>query len=242
MFLYGTYEGFQERLARSSASIVPGTFARQGLLWPVNSLGLPAGSPVPGLKPEMLKYAKYFWPVPSTPDRPDGSSISYSNPPETLGEHFGLARFDHIISSMDSFSASLTVDNGSRINPWGGGGGGDPNHNSAGELHAQTLSLKETHVCSHHLVNIATLGHPRTYGTSVNAPAIPMPADIAFLVGGHPGTVVSGGGIGAAARSAAAGVRGNNPYRGIRHYFTYSDDLRFPKGRHSWSIARWSQC
>src|SRR2546422_2433542 len=36
MFLYGTYEGFQERLARSSASIVPGAFARQGLLWPDN--------------------------------------------------------------------------------------------------------------------------------------------------------------------------------------------------------------
>src|SRR2546426_3347600 len=51
MFLFGTYEGFQERLARSSASIVPGTFARQGLLWPGNSLGLPAGSPGSGLQP-----------------------------------------------------------------------------------------------------------------------------------------------------------------------------------------------
>src|SRR5438445_2948082 len=44
MFLFGTYEGFQERLARSSASIVPGAFARQGLLCPESSLGLPAGS------------------------------------------------------------------------------------------------------------------------------------------------------------------------------------------------------
>src|SRR5881396_2439841 len=156
MFAFGTYEGYQERLSRSSASIVPGTYARQGLAWPGNTLGpngsaVPVGSPVHGLQPAMLKYANAFWPVPSTPDRPDGSSISYSNPPETLGEHFGLARFDHIISSMDSFSASLTVDNGSRINPWGGGGGGDPNFNSVGELHAQTLSLKETHVFSPNL-------------------------------------------------------------------------------------------
>src|SRR5881392_23602 len=60
MFLFGTYEGYQERLSRSSASIVPGTFARKGLLWPDNPLGLPAGSPVPDLKPGMLKYAKYF--------------------------------------------------------------------------------------------------------------------------------------------------------------------------------------
>src|SRR5213083_171992 len=77
MFLYGTYEGFQERLARSSASILPGGFARQGLLWP--------GNPVPGLKPEMLKYANAFWAAPSTPDRPDGSAIAYANPKNTVG-------------------------------------------------------------------------------------------------------------------------------------------------------------
>src|SRR5437762_6939658 len=241
MFLYGTYEGFQERLARSSASIVPGAFARQGLLWPDNPLGLPAGSPVPGLKPEMLKYAKYFWPVPTTADRPDGSAISYSNPPQALGENFGLARFDHIISSMDSFSASFSADSGYRRVPWGGGGGGDPNFVNATELHAQTLSLKETRVFSAGMVNVATFGYAGTYATLVNAPAIPMPADIAFLEGGNPGTLVIGGGIGAAAPSAIAGVPGNNPSRGIRHYFTYSDDLRVLKGKHSWSMGGWFQ-
>src|SRR5213593_4473473 len=91
MFMFGTYEGFQQRLARSSASIVPGTFARQGLL--------PNGSPVPDLKPQMLKYANAFWPAPSTPDRPDGTAVAYANPGETIGENFGLARFDHILSS-----------------------------------------------------------------------------------------------------------------------------------------------
>src|SRR5438132_3032853 len=56
MFLFGTYEGFQERLSRSSASVVPGAFARKGLM--------PDGSPVPNLKPELLKYANAFWPAP----------------------------------------------------------------------------------------------------------------------------------------------------------------------------------
>src|SRR5881296_3463065 len=241
MFLYGTYEGFQERLARSSASIVPGAFARQGLLWPGNPLGLPAGSPVPGLQPAMLKYAKYFWPVPTTADRPDGSAISYSNPPQALGENFGLARFDHIISSMDSSSASFSDDSGYRRVPWGGGGGGDPNFVNATEMHAQTLSLKETRVFSAGMVNVATFGYAGTFATLVNAPAIPMPADIAFLEGGNPGTLVIGGGIGAAAPSAIAGVPGNNPSRGIRHYFTYSDDLRVLKGKHSWSMGGWFQ-
>src|SRR6267142_533568 len=148
MFLFGTYEGFQERLSRSSASVVPGTSARKGLLWPDNSLGLPAGSPVPGLKPEMLKYANNFGPAPSTPDRPDGSAIAYSNPPQTIGENLGLARFDYVISSKDSFSANLTVNNGLRVNPWGGGGGGAPNFKSVSDIISKTLSLKETHVFS----------------------------------------------------------------------------------------------
>src|SRR5207247_8953578 len=154
-------------------------------------------------------------------DRPDGSAISYSNPQQALGGKFGLARFDHIISSMGSFSASFSADSGYRRVPWGGGGGGDPNFVKATEMHAQTLSLKETRVFSAGMVNVATFGYAGTYATLVNAPAIPMPADIAFLEGGNPGTLVIGGGIGAAAPSAIAGVPGNNPSRGIRHYFTY---------------------
>src|SRR5881628_2686920 len=235
MFLFGTYEGFQERLSRSSTSVVPGTCARQGLF--PNAAGVCAA--VTDLKPEMLKYANAFWPAPSTPDRPDGTAIAYSNPPQTIGESLGLARFDYVISSKDSFYANLTIDNGLRINPWGGGGGGAPNFKSVSDNISQTLSLKETHVFSSSLVNIATLGYAGGYATLVNAPAVPMPADVVFLEGGNPGTIVIGGGISAASPSAVAGIPGNNPTRGIRHYFTYSDDLRFIKGKHSWSMGGW---
>src|SRR5262245_15205287 len=102
MFLYGTYERFSHSLSRSSTSLVQGTFALQGLVWPdagkafPDLAGLPVGSPVPGLKPGMLKFAKYFWPEPNTPDRPDGSAIAYGNPVETLPENFGLARYDYV--------------------------------------------------------------------------------------------------------------------------------------------------
>src|SRR5262249_5244823 len=214
MFLFGTYEGFQQRLSRTSASVVPGAFARRGLM--------PDGSPVPNLKPEMLKYANAFWPAPSTPDRPDGTAIAFANPPETISEHLGLARFDHILSGADSFSASVTVNAGVRINPWGGGGGGAPNFHSVSDIHGQTLSLKETHVFSSALVNIATVGYAGTFATLVNAPAVPMPAGLEFLEGGNPGSIVIGGGISAANPSAVGGIPGNNPTTGIRHYFTYS--------------------
>src|SRR5207245_6078064 len=132
----------------------------------------------------------------------DGTALSYSNPRNSIGENFGLARFDHVVSSKDSFYANITVDNGTSNNPWRGGGGGDPNFVSVSELHAQTLGLQETHVFSSGMVNVATLGYAGTYATIVNAPAVPMPANIAFLEGGNPGTVVVGGGLSAAAPSA----------------------------------------
>src|SRR2546426_9134277 len=134
---------------------------------------MPDGPPVPGLKPEMLKYANAFWPAPSTPDRSDGTAIAYANPAQRIGESFGIARFDHVISSKDSFYANLTVDNGLRINPWGGGGGGDPNFQTVADYIAKTLSLKETHVFSSSLVNIATLGYTATYSVRVHPPAVP---------------------------------------------------------------------
>ncbi|PYS12735.1 MAG: TonB-dependent receptor, partial [Acidobacteria bacterium] len=233
MFLFGTYEGFQQRLAVSSTSVVPGAFARKGLM--------PDGSPVPGLKPEILRYANAFWAAPSTPDRPDGSAIAYANPKNTVGEHFGLARFDHIISGKDSFSANLTVDEGMRRIPWQGGGGGSPNHAATTEIHAQTLGLQETHIFSSGMVNVATLGYAGGWSTLVLAPAVPMPADIAFLEGGNPGGIVIGGGISPASPSAVGGIPGSNPTIGVRRYFTEADDLRFVKGKHSWSLGVWYQ-
>src|SRR5262249_58613315 len=120
-------------------------------------------------------------------------------------------------------------------------GGGEPMFVNDAEMQVDILSLKETRVCGAGMVNVETFGYAGTWATLVNAPAIPMPADIAFLEGGNPGTLVIGGGIGAAAPPAIAGVTGNNPSRGIRHYFTYTDDLRFIKGKQSWSMAGWSQ-
>src|SRR5207237_8723683 len=96
----------------------------------------------------------------------------------------------------------------------------DPILVSLSDLHAQTLSLKKTRVFSPSLVNVATVGYAGTWGTLVNQPAIPMPADIVFLEGGNPGTLVIGGGIGAAAPSAIAGPPGSNHPRVRRRYYT----------------------
>src|SRR5713101_4202749 len=67
LFLFGNYEAFRQRLAVSDTAIVPGSFARRGLL--------PNGSSA-NAKPKMLEYAKAFWPAPSGPDLPDGTAVS----------------------------------------------------------------------------------------------------------------------------------------------------------------------
>jgi hypothetical protein len=95
MFLFGNYEGFRQQLARSSAAVVPGALAREGLM--------PDGTPVPGLKPAMLAYANAFWPAPTGPEGTDGTAISVTNPGQPTREDFGLARFDYTISVKDSF-------------------------------------------------------------------------------------------------------------------------------------------
>src|SRR4030095_17194359 len=79
-FLFGNYEGFRERLAKSNVSIVPDALARQGLL--PNAAGVYV--PVPNLPRGMLPYANYFFPEPNGPEilqngLPTGRAYSYSN-------------------------------------------------------------------------------------------------------------------------------------------------------------------
>jgi hypothetical protein len=228
LFLFGTYEEFRQNLAHSSVAVVPGTNARLGLL--------PNGSPVPGLNKATLPYANAFWPAPTGPDNPDGTANAASNPAETRREHFGLARFDYSISAKDSFSANYTSDNGSRSVPQV-----DPIFNGLLELSAQTLSAQETHIFSPNLVNVATLGFNRVNAFQVNVPSMPIPSSLVFLAGGNPGSIIIGGSVITAQPSAVAAASGNNPYVGIRNYYTESDDVHWTKGKHSFTFGGWVQ-
>src|SRR5229473_2195573 len=227
LFLFGNYEGFRQRLAVSSDAIVPSSFARQGLM--------PDGkTTVPNLKPAMKAYANAFWPAPTGPDLGNGTAHSLTNPPQAAREDFGLVRFDYTMSGKDSFSANYTIDNGFRSVPQV-----DPNFIQLSDIHAQTVSLQETHVFSSGLVNVATLGYSRSFATQVNAPAVNIPTNLVFLAGGNPGSIIIGGGVITAQPSTVAAASGNNPYYGARNHTTWADDLHFTKGKHSWSAGVW---
>ena len=228
LFVFGNYEAYRQALAFPSTSVVPGANARLGLL--------PNGSPVPGLKPRMLDYAKNFWPAPSTPDRSDGTAIAYSNPPQHIHEDFGLVRLDYNISNNDSVSAHYNYDDGFRNQPFV-----DPSFANDSTTSSQTISLRETHVFSPNLVNIATAGFARSNATLVNVPETSIPSNLVFMPGGNPGSIVIGGGVITANPSAVAAAGGNNPTVGVRNYFTENDDVRWTRGKHSFSFGGWVQ-
>ncbi|PYU27622.1 MAG: TonB-dependent receptor [Acidobacteria bacterium] len=225
LFLFGNYEGFRQRLAVSSVAVVPGSNARLGFL--------PNGTSA-GVKQAMVAYANAFWPAPTGPDFADGTANSVTNPPQSVREDFGLARFDYTISRADTFSANYTIDNGFRSVPQV-----DPIFIQLSDIHSQTVSLQETHIFSPRLVNVATVGFTRAYAAQVNsAPSIP--SNLAFLPGGNPGSIIIGGGVITAQPSQVAAASGNNPYFGARNHFTYADDVHFTRGSHAWSVGVWT--
>jgi len=228
LFFFVNYEGFRQALAFSSTAVVPSANARLGLM--------PDGSPVPNLKSGILPYANAFWPAPSTPDLGNGTAVAYLNPPQSIREDFGLARMDYTISSKDTLSGHYNADSGYRSQPFV-----DPAFNNNSSASAQVVSLQETHIFSPNLVNIATLGYDRSYATLVNDPAGSIPSNLVFLPGGNPGSIIIGGSVITASPSAVAAAGGNNLSIGVRNYFTESDDVRWNKGKHSFSFGGWIQ-
>ncbi len=247
LFLFGNYEGFRQRLAQSNRAIVPDLQSRQGLL-PCNLI-TPAPSPcpasgyapVPNLKQGMLPYANAFWPVPNGPEvitngLPTGTAYNYNGSVQAVREEFGLLRLDYVVSPKDSIYANYTISDGERDVPQP-----DTNFIQLVPLRSQTLSMTETRVFSSRIVNSATMGFARTYATQVQNPTVAIPASLVFLPGGNPGSIVIGGGATTVAPAAITPANGINSVRGIREYYTVTDDLHFSKGKHSFTAGGWIQ-
>src|SRR5207249_1679023 len=77
--------------------------------------------------------------------------------------------------------------------------------------------------------------------TKPNGTGPAVPASLVFLAGGNPGAIIIGGGVTAASLTSQTPVPGNNPLVGIREYYSVGDDLRFTKGKHSFSTGVWVQ-
>src|SRR5881296_1627472 len=248
MFVFGTYEGFRERLNDDTTAIVPSAQARQGLIpcYLVPGAACPnrgAYVPAPNLVPGILPFMRY-WPAPNGPELlqnglPTGSAYSYSNPWRPINEDFGLARGDYNVSTKDSISASFNADRGNRADPQA-----NPVIVQRQSNALYTLSGQETHIFSATLVNTATFGWARALADQDAVPREPFPDSLVFMKGGNrnnPGALIIGGGTSTAQASTFTSANGQNPINSSRQNFTGSNDLRLTKGRHSLSMGAWFQ-
>jgi len=253
-FLFGNYEGFRERWNVPNVANVPDAQARLGLLPCYVANGTTGGAcasnpgayvPIPKLASGMLPYANFFWPAPNGPELldpttnlPTGTAQSIGNPPKSVREDFGLLRFDATLSGKDTFSANFNGDDGRRGQP-----PGDPVFTTLTTQRAYLASLQETHIFSNNVVNVATLGFSRAWGTQVNVPApgYTIPANLIFLPGANPGSITIGGGTATVVAGSLAQPTGNSLGRDTRNHATVSDDLHLTRGNHSWSAGVWIQ-
>src|SRR5205809_4315930 len=235
LFVFGNYEGFQQRLAQSTRSIYPDVQSRQGLL--PCYLATPSACPptadpaaravfvpVPNLQRGMLPFANAFWPVPNSSEvfssagLPTGTAYNYNSGVQKIHENFVMGRMDYVMSAKDSLFGNYTFSDGQRDQPQP-----DTNYTMYVPLRNQTFGLQETHVFSPTVVNSATLGWVRPTASSVTKPngtGAAIPANLIFLPGGNPGQIVIGGGATTVSPSSVTQTPGNNPLFGGREYYS----------------------
>jgi hypothetical protein len=238
MFVFGNYEGFQERLADTSVAIVPSAQARLGRL--PNASGQYVE--VPNLQRGMFPFFQY-WPAPNgaeitdTRGLPTGLAYYNSNPARIVGENFGLTRYDYNMSSSDSFSSNFTVSRGLRRDP-----APDPIFRSNDRRSLYTLSLQETHIFSPSILNTATFGVSHARGQNQVKPLEAFPDNLLMMKGGdrnNPGAFTFGGAAITVTPTSIVAPNGNNLHYNQRRNYNWSDDLRITSGPHSLSMGVW---
>ncbi|HXX16629.1 MAG TPA: carboxypeptidase-like regulatory domain-containing protein [Candidatus Eremiobacteraceae bacterium] len=222
-FLFGNYEGYRQNLGLSDVTLVPDNSSR--------------ASAVPSVQPLLA-----LWPVANGPEirtstgAASGIATAYSSPQQTIREDFGTARLDQIFSNKDSFAGIYTVDDSQAHSPTA-----NPYTFDDIFLRAQVASLSETHVFSSSLVNKAVFGYSRgvfyfNSGTTVDLPG--------WVHTGLPvGAVVVGGGttLNGASQITNGGTNAGSNLRAARNLFTWSDQLSYARGRHTFSVGGWVQ-
>jgi Carboxypeptidase regulatory-like domain len=222
-FFFVNYEGYRQNLHQTSVAFVPDLASR--------------AAAVPSVKPLLN-----LWPTPTASDSDfNGIAEVFSSPLQTVREDFGTARFDHIFSSKDSFSAVYTIDDGADdtatiLNPYS---------TDILTLREQVASLEETHVFSPTLLNTARFGYSRAgyFFTGEPTPGTPAASVPGFLVGRPVGAVVVGGSA-ASNPQAQLGLAGSNNGSNLtlaRNLYTYEDRVSWTRGRQQYDFGVWLQ-
>jgi len=230
-FIFGSYEGFRQRLAVSEVAIVPDMNARNGYLPAANGTLTNVGL-APGVAP-------YFalWPVPNGPELGGGAAYFYGNPAQAIREDFGNIRLDHSFSTSDLLSGVYTVDDGFNQSP-----GSTALQLTVSTLRSQIASLQETHSFSASVINTFRAGFTRAKWLMNTAPPVNDPA-LSFVQGQPIGNINIGAvGNGQLGAIAGAGSNGSQQFDDIaRNLFTVTDSVSVIKGIHRLEFGGWFQ-
>jgi len=238
-FAFANYEGFRQNLRQTSLTYVPDAGARSGTF-----VALGSGCP-PAMQAACASNVTSLlnlWPIANGADNPaTGTAQFFGSPLQTIREHFGTARVDHIFSKEDSAMAAYTNDDSSSVTatPF------DAFSTDLVNLREQVFSLEETHVFSSNVINSARVGFSRAgyFFTGEPTPGSPAAGVPGFITGKPVGAVVVGGSQ-ASNPQAQLGLAGSNNGSNLhiaRNLFTYTDQVSVTRGRHQLTFGAWFQ-
>ena len=230
-FIFGSYEGFRQRLAVSQEAVVPDNNARQGILTLANG----SLSKI-GLGPGIAPYFA-LWPQANGPELGGGAALFYGNPPQAIREDFGNISVDHNFSSTDLLTGVYTIDDGYNQTP-----GTTPLQQTLGALRSQIVSVEETHTFSPSFLNTFRAGFSRAKWLLNAAPTL-NDSQLSFVAGQPIGDINIGAiGNGQLGAVAGAGSNGSQEYENIaRNLGTITDSVSIVKGIHRLEFGGWFQ-
>ncbi len=252
-FFFVNYEGFRQNLHQTSLTFVPADDARTN-----GGLGTTWGSACPAAQvaacANVVAQLLSLWPVANGPELATNGQI-FTGPPQTasgiaegfysplqkIREDFGSARVDHVFSEKDTLGVAYTVDDGHDNTATIF----DPFSTDIANLREQVLSLEETHVFTPPLLNTARFGFSRAGYFFLGEPTPGSPSTlVTSFVGDLPvGAVVVGGNT-TSNPATQLGLAGSNNGTNLylhRNLFTFEDQVKLTRGRHSFTFGAWFQ-
>ncbi len=241
-FFFLNYEELRQDLHQTGVDLVPDDQMRAGFLPCKLITPAPTVCPTSGVQFVGVSPLINLWPA-ATPGSPDfgGVAEAFNNPLQTIRDHFGTARIDHIFSDKNSLNVVYTVDDSNDFTP--------TNFNAydtdVDTLREQVLTAEETHIFSPTWLNVGRLGYSRAgwFFTGEPTPGSPAASLPGFLLGDPIGAAVVGGSAASnpAATLSGAGANNGSNLRVARNLFTYDDHVSVTLGRHQFSAGVWFQ-
>ncbi len=229
-FFFMNYEALLSRLTTTGVGTVPTVAARNG-----GGDGSDGRFPVfdpwgnaTEISPD-VKAVLGLYPLPNGLDFGNGiAEVIFPNY-QPVNQHYGLVRFDQVLSSKDTLMARYTVTDARGSNVYY-----LPTWGLTKESRLQGLSLKWTRTISNNLVNTLSAAAQRSMTYLATGALVPVPA--AAYTGNVLRKMVGGINVGSAGGGGQVSSLGSDtwgPYLGIKNTFPVNDDLMWIRGNHT---------